>query len=514
MHTDEAVHAVKLGILLDTGAYTYDPLEYHGPTLYYFSLPFVWLSGAKSYTDIGSEVPMRLVPVVFGAGLILLLLLTADGIGRPAAVCAAVLTAVSPATVFYSRYYIQEMLLVFFTFAAMTAGWRYVQSRRLGWALGAGVCLGFMYATKETCVIAFGCMLAAAGITAVWNRKTHTQASLEVPPESNGAEKKPDGKSLFHPWHMAAAVAVAVAVAVLCFTVALTQPKAVLDSLRTYVQYAQRAVTGDSSTSGPALHNHPWHYYIRILAFTKYAPGPWWSEALIMMLALIGIGDTLAKRARSHPGDSSGTGIMLSQFLALYTVLMIAIYSVIPYKTPWCMLGFLHGMILMAGVGAVALYQRLPHRILKSVWAVLLIMGVIHLGVQAHRSSFVFDADTRNPYVYAQTSKNLFKLVERVEQIAEVHPAGHDMRIKIMVPGKDYWPLPWYLRRFSQVGYWEAVPDEPDAAMIVAGPDLETRLDSTLHDSYQKEYFGLRPHVLLLTYVRSDLWDQFIEGMK
>ena len=244
-----------------------------------------------------------------------------------------------------------------------------------------------------------------------------------------------------------------------------------------------------------------------MLAFTKYAPGPWWSEALIMMLALIGIGDTIRTRTRSQSA-------MFSQFLALYTVLMTVIYSVIPYKTPWCMLGFLHGMILMAGIGAVALYRHLPHRLLKSVWAVLLIAGAGHLGIQAYRSSFVFDTDTRNPYVYAQTSKNLLKLVERAEQIADVHPAGHDMLIKIMVPGSDYWPLPWYLRRFSQVGYWEVVPDEPEAAIIIAGPELETQLDSTLHDSYQKEYFGLRPHMLLLTYVRSDLWDQFIERMK
>jgi len=514
MHTDEAVHAVKLGILLDTGTYTYNPREYHGPTLYYFSLPFVWLSGAHSFADMDSEIPMRLVPVVFGAGLVLLLLLTADGIGRPAAVCAGVLTAVSPAMVFYSRYYIQEMLLVFFTFAAMAAAWRYIRSRHLGWALGAGACIGFMYATKETWAIALGCMLAAAVLTAVWNRKMRPQASREAPPESNGGEKKPNENPLFRSWHVAAAVAVALVVAVLCLTVALTQPRAILDSLRTYVQYVQRAATGDSSTSGPALHNHPWHYYIRMLVFAKYGPGPWWSEALIIALALIGIGDTLTKRGLSRLDDSLETVPVFSRFLVLYTVLMTVVYSVIPYKTPWCMLGFLHGMILMAGMGTAAVYQRLPNGMLKSVWTILLILGAGHLGIQAHRSSFVFHSDPRNPYVYAQTSTDLLKLVNRAEQIAEVHPDGHNMLIRIIVPESDYWPLPWYFRRFTRVGYWDTVPDEPDAALIVAGPAVEPRLDGALRDSYQKEYFGLRPHVLLLTYVRSDLWDQFIEGMK
>ena len=40
------------------------------------------------------------------------------------------------------------------------------------------------------------------------------------------------------------------------------------------------------------------------------------------------------------------------RFLCFYTLLMLVTYSAIPYKTPWCVLGFLHGMILLAGAGA------------------------------------------------------------------------------------------------------------------------------------------------------------------
>jgi hypothetical protein len=47
---------------------------------------------------------------------------------------------------FYARYYIHEMLLVFFVFLAIASGWRYSQSGKKGWAYlwgigaGAGVC--------------------------------------------------------------------------------------------------------------------------------------------------------------------------------------------------------------------------------------------------------------------------------------------------------------------------------------------------------------------------------------
>src|SRR5262245_21182237 len=37
MHADEAIHADKLGTLLEGGGYAYDPSQYHGPTLYYLT---------------------------------------------------------------------------------------------------------------------------------------------------------------------------------------------------------------------------------------------------------------------------------------------------------------------------------------------------------------------------------------------------------------------------------------------------------------------------------------------
>ena len=495
MHTDEAVHARKLGILLDTGTYTYNPREYHGPTLYYFSLPLVWLSGARTYAEIHNEVPLRLVPVIFSAGLIVLLLLMGDGLGRGAAVCAGVLTAASPAMAFYSRYYIQEILLVFFTFAAIAAGWRYTRSKKLGWALLAGTCLGLMYATKETWVVACGAMLGSVVLTKVWTRKVD-QHKLYL-------------RDYLDYRHVLGAVAVALAVAALCLTAFLSQPRAILDSLLTYIQYVQRAGTGDSSTSGLGLHRHPWYYYLRMLAFARYGPGPWWSEALIMLLALVGMGAVL-KRKPAMEGN-----VRLLRLLAFYTILMTVAYSIAPYKTPWCMLGFLHGMILMAGVGAVAFYRLLPGKPLKALVGVLLLLGVWHLGAQAHRGNDLFDSDPRNPYVYAQTSRSFLRLPKRAEQIADIHPDGHDMLLKVIVPGSDYWPLPWYLRRFTSVGYWSEPPDEqPDAAMIVTTPALEADLDAALSDSYQKEYFGLRPDVLLLTYIRADLWEKFLERIE
>ena len=92
MHNDEAVNALKLDGLWEKGVYHYDPNEYHGPLLYYAALPVIWLSGAKDFSQV-TEGTLRLVPVLFGAALVVLLWLLADGLGRAGTLFAGVLTA-------------------------------------------------------------------------------------------------------------------------------------------------------------------------------------------------------------------------------------------------------------------------------------------------------------------------------------------------------------------------------------------------------------------------------------
>jgi uncharacterized protein (TIGR03663 family) len=125
MHADEAVHAAKMGTLVEQGRYAYDPVEFHGPTLNYLTLLPARLHGVGRYADL-DESTLRSVPATMGvlqvAAHALLIPLT----GAPAAAAAALLTALSPSSVFYSRYYIQETLLVFFSFGALISVCRYL----------------------------------------------------------------------------------------------------------------------------------------------------------------------------------------------------------------------------------------------------------------------------------------------------------------------------------------------------------------------------------------------------
>ncbi len=482
MHCDEAVHAVKCNDLWQTGRYQYDLHEYHGPTLYYCTLPVIWLSGADNFGET-TEATYRIVPVIFGVGLIVLLLLVADGLGRWAAVCAGVLTALSPAMSFYGRYYIQETLLVFFTFLAIVAGWRYVRSRDAGWAILAGAAIGLMHATKETCIIPLGALLAALAINTLWHWRPR---GVRVAWRGYWRGKAFVGAAL-----------AAVGLSALLYSGFGTSASGPLDSLRTFATYFDRA-------GGHGLHDHPWWYYLRMLLFTQYVPGPWWSEALIIVLAIVG-----GVAAVTGKGVRDGY-VPLLRLLTLYTLLLTIIYTAIPYKTPWCMLGFLHGMILLAGVGVVALIGWLRFMPLRVAAGVLLAAGSWQLGWQAYRANTRFCADYRNPYVYSHPLFQVVDLARRVEDLASVHPDRQDLLVKVIA--EDCWPLPWYLRQLSRVGYWEEVPDQPDAAVIICDAGLQEDLDRRLQDKYQVNAYGLRaPASVLWAYIERGLWDTYAD---
>ncbi len=228
MHTDEAGNGIKCGQLWDHGGYKFDPNEHHGPALPYATLALGRLTGAPQDIDQFSESRLRFVTVLFGVGLILLLPLVADGLGRKATLWAALFTAVSPAVVFYSRYYIHEVLLVFFTFLALTAGWRYWQSRRIGWALLAGTGVGFMHATKETFVITLVVIALALWLNQLWSRWLDAAAPLAKAPRLKRA-------------HIVAAIAAWLGVALLLFSSFFTNAAGPLDSVRAYLPWLHRA---------------------------------------------------------------------------------------------------------------------------------------------------------------------------------------------------------------------------------------------------------------------------------
>lgn len=516
MHHDEANQAVKFGGLLEEGEYRYDPDDHHGPTLYYLTLPFARIAGRTTLAAL-DETVLRLVPAVFGVGIILLLLLFKGAMPREALAAAGLLAAVSPAMTYYSRFYIQETLLVFFLVGASGCAWRwYAAAREPGrterrifghaeaappprpkaaaaWVAGAGFFCGLMYATKETSIILFGAAGAALILVGLLERKKKKRGLRRARHVSPGFG------------YAAAFGAAAFAPAWLLYTSFLKNRGGFVDSLLAFGGYLERA-------SGGTIHDHPWHFYFSTLIWSRTGAGPVWSEGFVIALAAAGAFTALGA---VKAGDAD---TRFSRALLFFTLGAAAVYSVIPYKTPWNLLPFLMGLILLAGNGAAVMMRISRFLAVRALVVALLAPGFVNLGLQAWRTNFEHPADPQNPYVYAQTVPDFLKLVKRLEDIAAVSADGRRMLIMVVAPPEETWPLPWSLREYERVGYWTdaaavAGVDITNAPFVIAGLDAAEELGDNLEDTHQAEFYGLRPEVHLVVFIRRDLWETYLIRM-
>lgn len=492
MHTDESVHAAKFARLLEQGVYRYDPVEFHGPTLNYLTLIPARVRGIVRYADL-DEVTLRSVPAVAGILLVAAHVLLVPVVGFRSAALAALLAAVSPAMAYYSRYYIQETLLVAFSFGALVSVCRYLQKPHAGWAIAAGTALGLMAATKETWVIACGSM--AGALVLAWAAARRSGPGLDAPAPRVTAI------------HVAAAVLSAVAVGCLFLSSFLSHPVGIVDSVTTYATWMTRA-------SGASWHIHPWHYYFGLLLAAGSDGSPVWTEAAILGLALIGL-------VVAFTGSRAAGGQrLLLAFLGGYAVLMVVAYASIPYKTPWCVLGFLHALILIAGVGGARLIEASPARLVRPLVA-LIGVAVAHLTWLAWAGCVRFSSDPRNPWVYAHTGNDVFEVVRRVDALSRAHPLKAMMPIDV-ISQENLWPLPWYLRRYPAVR-WATAPvnDGVRAPVILTTPDMESAVGRKLYEwrlPGERELYvpifdrhvDLRPQVELRGYAANSLWNRTV----
>jgi len=484
MHHDEANQAVRFGQLLETGEYRYDRNDHHGPTLYYLTLPAAWAHGQTTLASL-DERTLRVVPALFGAGFILLIALMSRGLGRGAVATAMLLAALSPALTYYSRFYIQEAVLLFFVFGFLVALGRYAAGGGVAAMIAAGVCAGMALATKETAA-----PILLAGVAAC----AAARASVARP----GGE---EGPSADRPWprvraaHVVVGLALTALVAVTLYSSFFTSLGGVADAVRAGAVYAQKGLE-------PGTHGESWHYYLRLLWYSS-SGGIVWTEGLVLVLAGVGAVFAWTKRA----------GGFWPRYVCLYSVITLVAFSAVPYKTPWNLLPFYCGVVVMAGFGWARIAMLTRSRSARALLAVVLLAACGRLGFQTWLANFKYPADPRNPYVYAQTSPDFLRLVSRVGGVSAVHPDRERMLVAVAAGPYEQWPFPWYLRRMPRVGYWTSMAEVGPLdrmPFIVASSEFAEAVAASLGDRYVSEYYGLRPGVLLSVFIERGLWDRFL----
>ena len=125
LHHDEGVNGYFLTTLFRSGEYKYDPANYHGPDLYYIALAFTKTFGLNTLS-------IRWSVAIFGVLVVVLAFFLRRYIGKTGALFAAFFLALSPGMAYISRYFIHEILFVFFSFSIVVAILFFIEKRRAG----------------------------------------------------------------------------------------------------------------------------------------------------------------------------------------------------------------------------------------------------------------------------------------------------------------------------------------------------------------------------------------------
>lgn len=498
LHHDEGVNGNFLVRLVREGAYQYDPANYHGPSLYYFSAIIPWvcrfLFGLHAQNTYGlNTVTIRLVTALFGLGTILLVLMLRNRIGTIGALSAAALLSISPGAVYLSRYFIHETLFVFFTLGVIVASLKFYEDTHPVYLILAAASLALLFATKETFIINAPVLLIALISTRAYLmlRKSSARPRSTASRQSRGSNRvgvafrdtieKFGGPTTLILWALIA-TAVFVFLSVLFYSSFFTNfPKGVYDSLKTFDVWTK---------TGQTAHVHPVWKYVQWLVL---------QESPLLILGSIG-----AVAAVWKPRSSFGL------FAAFWAFGTLAAYSLVPYKTPWIALNFIVPLTIVSGYALQTIYEA-SGKSLQTLISIGL-LAVVVSGYQMIDLNFInYDNDDEYyVYVYAHSRREMLNLVDQINHLAQVTGEGGQMGVTIVSP--DYWPLPWYFRDYTRVGYYGRITASTEP-VIIASEGQRVEIESTFGSRYQflnsglnaAGSFRLRPGVELLLYVRRDL---------
>jgi len=432
-HFDEGINGWFADRLRETGTFAYNPTNYHGPWHFYT----VFLSQSLFGRNLWA---LRLPPVIASLLSIPVIFLFARWFGRTAVRWAALAFAVSPACVFYGRYSIHEP---WFVLSCMVFIWGaialWLNRDKAGmWAAAAG--LTGMILNKETYLIHAGSLALAAGVFALWNRVSPLQ-----PPAERAATRG---------WSLRDALLAAgtmVFLIVFFYSGNFFHFKGLGDMFESLIAWTK---------TGAAANGHEKTTF-ELLPFVNY----YWL-ALLARYEWPALAGLVWSLRYAWPGPAA------PRLLAIYAGGVLLAYSLVPYKTPWCIISILWPWFLFFGAATANA---------RHVWAravaILLLAASLVMTLRLNFREFENDAE---PYVYVQTYNSLRTLTDPL-----LDAARKDARF-YAIPGSihtDYYPLPWVLGDFTHVG-WVGKPNPEEGHPL---PDSFAGKDFIVIESKEAE---------------------------
>ncbi len=441
-HFDEGINGWFVDAhIIKEGFYKYDPTNYHGPLHFYALLLSQTLFGRNLWA-------LRLPVVLVSIACVRLMMKFEPFVGRTVSRMAALAMAVSPGFVFYGRYSIHEVWLVLFSLLfilGLLGLWKFGTPNYL-WCTGMG--LAGMILTKETYVIHLGCALIAVPVLVV----------------SNALDPLPDARRAKQTWDyfdLAVVLATGIAVVVFFYSGTFFHWSGVKGLYQAYTAWFATGHEGHG-------HEKPWHYWVSKL-IVRYE----WPVLAGLILCL------------SYQRFKN----VSLRYLAIYGVGTLIAYSIIHYKTPWCIVSFIWPFLFIFGAAPLVI----PLRYRLTTYVISATVLCASLGSTIWLNYFHCTTDSE-PYVYVQTYNDIYKLTDPLFTLVRRNPVYYQLTGHII--RTSAYPLPWMLDDFPHIGYYEQenLPAKLDAAFLLVQEDRIAEVESKLHEAYYTEPLRIRAY--------------------
>jgi uncharacterized protein (TIGR03663 family) len=436
-HHDESVHCDFAYTLMTQGTYKYDP-TYHGPLLYYVTVGMFALLGATTLVA-------RVYPTLAGVALVALPLLLRRRLGARTAWWCGTLLAISPVTLYFSRFARNDVPVAFFTALALVL---FLMVRKKGWRPipWIGVAAAAHAISKETFYVTVPLLGVASYVVAlrdgVWVGVRKAFAWID-------RYRVAVGTAIL--WFFV--------ITVTAYTVFFIHPEDFLFPLKAiqywYEQHAVQRVGG------------PWFYHLTRLALYEFLPI---GAALVWVI-----------RRRSHLKR-------LEVFCLAWGLAGLAMYAYLGEKTPWLEVHQVLPFIPLAGAQMARTFSS------KGRWwsRGLATAGLLGTAWTMLASTFLYPTITpSDPHaeliVFVQTTPEEEALANHGRALATTHVGDTPVAA---VDGEGSWPLSW---QWKKVAVWWSLPDRGmHPPIVVCDPEKEAAVRERVGAGYAVRRMPLR----------------------
>ncbi len=494
-HHDESIHASFTLKLLETGQYKYDP-AYHGPFLFHSTAVIFHFLGINDTTA-------RLIPVFFGVAAILLLFLLKKELGERGVLWSAFLLSFSPSMVYFSRFFRNDMIIVFCTLATVIGGIRYLEnlhsSKRYPYLILVTFSLAIAVSSKENAYLVILMFGAYAGIYFLYRLYSDWKK------EKLGLKKtlflKISAISPFLPEILISGT-LFVFIVMLFYTSLFRTPE-------TLFSIVERAFSHWMEMHRIERIGGPFYFYVPILLVY---------ESPILIFGIAGIVHFLKKQ---------GKNASFFLFVSYWAIASLLLYSYLQEKVPWLVVHIVLPFGILAGAYLGDFFSRMPGRRqenfsdagvissgtdkkftsgMKYSRAHILIAGILIFTLiislaQCISVNFYRSMDPDELMTYSQASPDIRELMEK---IGGFNQGPETLRIAVVDSENLYWPLPWYLRDYEKAAYYTEPPAKAEYDAIIV-PVAYRMYDKIPKEKYASYNFFLRPGKEFILYYNKKL---------